>query len=192
MRFLLALGFASCLSFTQLAAAPNNLAKKLNDKDARHHSSSSSSKDEVAFASAFSDNDPTGQPINTINTLTPIHFPSNQPRTPNNISHPLSGDDTRFGIQESGTYLVGWTVSLMTTDFTIDDATIQLFNVSTATPIKPDPFQQQIAGTGRHTSASGQTAVYLPAGTILQLRIASNTGTLIVTDPTLFIIRVAD
>lgn len=193
MRFLLTLGLASLLSFAQLQAVHRTPAKKVG-KLQHHHSSSSSSSssssnDDVAFASAFN------AATQTITGTSPVAviFPSNQLRTPLHILHPVSGDFTKFQVVKAGTYEIGWTLTLQNAVLTTptQNVTIQLFNATTSQPIPPNPFQVQTLNLADFETVSGQTIVFLPANTVIQLRVTPGLASGVnVSDATLFINRV--
>lgn len=191
---LFALCLVSYMSVDQLRAA-----SKKQDKIAHRHHSSSSSSEKDAFDGAYSQYaDLLAQPVPP-NTPTAVAFVFNQPGTPLRVLHPLSSDNTKFEIKETGSYLIGWTVNLvletqLATQST--DVTIQLFNFTTSSPISPDPFNVlQLFNSGESgpldaiECVSGQTIVSLPKGTILQLRVTSSNPGLFIYNPTFFIAR---
>lgn len=184
MRYLCTLGLASLLSIAQVQAA-----NKVPGKVQQHHSSSSSEK-EVAFDAAYAIIQG-GQPLAP--AFNPIVFPTEQTGSPVKITHPLSGDASKFAIMKAGTYKISWTLSVQDIGLTATTVAVQLWNFSTQTPIRPSPFQEQtISATGLVEAIFGQTIAYLPAGTILQLRAASAPAVATVINPTFTISRIAD
>lgn len=182
MHLVLTLGLATLLSATSLYAG---------EKNCRDCPSSSSSSDfERAYDAAYNNSE--GQVISTPDTFTPISFPFNQPGTPVKISHPYLSDNTKFKITHSGVYFMAWTLTISDASST-ETTQVQLFNFTTGQPINPNPFQtiDQFVGPDAD-SVSGQTLLRLQAGTVLQLRVSSSTGSVSVLDPTFIIMRIAE
>lgn len=162
--------------------------------------SSCSSHLDVAYDAAFTENLSAPQNIDrTTGSINPIIFATNKDGSPHNIVHPVGSDTTKFGIVESGTYLVGWTMTINNTSETAaqDILNVQLFDTTTMTAINPDPFQ--VVDLSFFTikdseTISGQTIVFLPARTELQLRLipqaAFGVGSLQVINPTFFIVQI--
>jgi hypothetical protein len=146
-----------------------------------------------AFASAYTQYEilKDGQSI-TNGSPVAIHFSTNQPRTPQNIQHPVNGDDTQFKILEDGTYLVGWTLSLE--DLRAGpQVLVQLWNATLSQAIGPDPVAvvDMRASLESFDTTSGQTIVRLTRGTVLQLRLQAVRATdLVASNPTFFITKV--
>lgn len=100
-------------------------------------------------------------------------------------------DGTQFTVTQAGAYLIGWTLSTpqISGDETIN---ISLFNVTVNSTIPPDPNVQYIQDTEQ--SASGQTIVFLPANTTVELRVTltatSETASIAVQNPTIYFTQV--
>lgn len=183
MHILVMLCVACLLSCTDLRGVQSR------SKHPHHHSDSTSSDKDHAFASAY-DNVP--QTINSVNSFTSVIFRSNQPDSPRHIAHPHSADDTKFEIKHSGVYLISWTITCANPSRSFNDVTsLQLYNETTSNALNPTPFQSTLVVIFPFTFA-GQTIVSLKAKTVLQLQVSSQIGGLQILDRNLCIAQIAD
>ncbi len=149
----------------------------------------------AAVASAYTQNVP--QTISSINNtvFTPITFAVNE-FAPIGIVHPVSGNTAQFEVLEAGYYDVSWTFTAITTNEVPIFGTVELFNVTTSTPIGPAPFERftlnvaSFPNPEETKSVSGRKIVFLPANTVLQLQ-ANFINSATVNEPTFNIVQVA-
>src|SRR5262249_43752706 len=102
--------------------------------------------------------------------------------TPIGIVHPTLNGTTEFAVLNAGFYFITFTFSV-DIDPSISTMTVfaHLMNLTTGLPIPPNPFAAQ-KGTliedisfTQPGNFSGQTIVFLPAGTRIQLQLSKTT-----------------
>ena len=120
--------------------------------------------------------------------LTPVHFPYTQ-ITSAAISHPVSDDDTKFQVHNSGTYLIEWSFTI-TPEGGPSVVDVSLADVTTGTFFAPDPQEVASAASGSSQNTSHHVVLALQANQILQLQVQANTTGVTIGPATFSIIQV--
>ena len=144
-----------------------------------------------ASASAFSD------PLKSQGVLVtggsghaPVQFLFNVV-PPHKIVHPVLANVSQFQVEENGVYLIEWSMNVSAPSAPTD-VTITLRNVTTSTQIDPIPNAiQTIAIAGDLNSISGENGLFLPAGTVIQLEIATSTEEITISNPFMQITKIS-
>ena len=122
----------------------------------------------------------------TAGTTVSVLLPNDQV-VPVGILHPVSGDFSQFQILESGTYLFQWYLSF--TDSTPGTLVrVRLHNVTTATDITPEDLLTVELFAEVFTGVTGQSAVTVPAGTVMSLTVFNDSSNFIAISTCTFVI----
>jgi hypothetical protein len=132
-----------------------------------------------AYISAFASDQ--NQPITADAGFVGINFDLGN-LSAKNILHPVGTDQSQFQVQRSGFYFIDWDVNFHYTSrdpLSTDEATVQLFNVTTSTVFGvPETMEVPSSTTDQATAnLGGSVVVFLSRGTVVSLQIASANGT---------------